>query len=53
MNPEIFHIGSLSVRWYSLLILTGILIAIYLANRESKKFKLPNDFLVILSESSS
>ncbi len=49
MNPEIFHIGSLSVRWYSLLILTGILVAIYLANRESKKFKLPNDFIFDLA----
>ena len=39
MNPEIFSIGSLSIRWYSVLILTGIIIAILLAEKESKKFK--------------
>ncbi len=49
MNPEIFHIGSLSIRWYSVLILTGIIIAIFLANKESKKFKLPEDFIVDLA----
>jgi len=49
MNPEMFHIGSLSIRWYSVLILTGIIIAIFLANKESKKFKLPDDFIVDLA----
>jgi len=49
MNPEIFHIGALSIRWYSVLILTGILIAIFLANKESKKFKLPEDFIFNLA----
>ncbi len=49
MNPEMFHIGALSVRWYSFLILIGILLAIHLANRESKKFKLPKDFIVDLA----
>ena len=45
MNPEIFSIGYLSIRWYSVLILVGILIAFYLATKESKKFKLPDDFI--------
>ena len=49
MNPEIFHIGALSIRWYSVLILTGVLIAIFLANKESKKFKLPEDFIFNLA----
>ncbi len=43
MNPEMFHIGALSFRWYSVLILTGIMIAIFMASKESKKFKLPKD----------
>ena len=45
MNPEIFSIGSLSIRWYSVLILIGILVAFGLAIKESKKFNLPEDFI--------
>lgn len=45
MNPEIFNIGSFSVRWYSVFILVGILIAFLLASREGKKFELPKDFI--------
>lgn len=45
MNPVIFEIGGFSVRWYSVLILLGIIIAFILANRESKKFDLPKDFI--------
>ena len=44
MNPEIFSIGNLSIRWYSLLILIGITIAFMLSIKESKKFKLPDDY---------
>ncbi len=43
MNPEMFHLGPISIRWYSVLILCGILIAFYLANKESKKHNLPKD----------
>ena len=49
MNPEMFSIGSLSIRWYSVLILTGIVLALLLANKESKKFKLPEDFIFDLA----
>ncbi len=49
MNPEIFSIGNFSVRWYSVLILTGIIIGIVLASREAKKFNLPKDFIFDLS----
>jgi phosphatidylglycerol:prolipoprotein diacylglycerol transferase len=45
MNPEIFNIGNFSVRWYSILILLGIIVAYLLANKESKKFKIPKDFV--------
>ena len=45
MNPEIFNIGGFSIRWYSVLILIGIVIAFILADRESKKFNLPKDFI--------
>lgn len=45
MNPEIFNIGGFIIRWYSVLILVGIIIAFVLASRESKKFNLPKDFI--------
>ena len=49
MNPEIFSIGSFSIRWYSVLILTGIIVAILLAEKESKKFKFDKDFIFDLA----
>ena len=45
MNPEIFSIGNFSIRWYSVLILVGIVIGFILALREGKKFNLPEDFI--------
>ena len=45
MNPEIFSIGDLSIRWYSVLILLGMIIAVRLAERESKKFKFEKAFI--------
>ena len=45
MNPEIFSIGNISIRWYSILILIGIVIAILLAEKEAKKFKFDKDFI--------
>ena len=49
MNPEIFSIGSISIRWYSVLILIGMIIAIILADKESKKFKFDKDFIFDLA----
>jgi len=45
MNPEIFKIGPISIRWYSFLILCGILLALYLADKEAKKHDLPKDVI--------
>lgn len=45
MNPEIFRIGIFSIRWYSVLILIGIILGFILASLEGKKFKLPEDFI--------
>ncbi len=49
MNPEIFHIGIFSVRWYSVLILIGIIIAYFLAVKEAKKFNISQDFIFDLA----
>ena len=49
MNPEMFSIGNISVRWYSFLILVGIILAIFLAEKEAKKFKYDKDFIFDLA----
>jgi phosphatidylglycerol:prolipoprotein diacylglycerol transferase len=49
MSPEIFSIGDLSIRWYSVLILVGIITAVVLAENESKKFKFEKDFIFDLA----
>lgn len=45
MNPEIVNLFGISIRWYSALILCGIMLAFFLANKESKKFNLPDEFI--------
>lgn len=45
MNPIIFKIGSFSLRWYSLFILIGAFVAIYLIKKESTRFKINQDFI--------
>lgn len=45
MNPEIFNIYGFSIKWYSVLILIGIIVGFILADREARKFNLPKDFV--------
>lgn len=45
MNPYIITIGNFGIRWYSVLILIGAIIGIYLMEKEGKKFNLKSDFL--------
>lgn len=44
MNPVIFTIFGFEVRWYSVLILTGVLIAILMLEKEGKRFNIPKEF---------
>ena len=44
ISPIAFHIGSLPVRWYGLIIGGAILLALWLAIREGKKRGLHDDF---------
>jgi len=37
MNPVAIHIGPFEIRWYGLLIVTGILAAAYVASREARR----------------
>lgn len=48
LNPVIFELGPLAIRWYSMLILTGIVVAYLLANREGKRLGLPEDIFADL-----
>ncbi|MEJ9280611.1 prolipoprotein diacylglyceryl transferase [Ureibacillus thermosphaericus] len=44
IDPVAFSIGPLSVRWYGIIIVTGIIIAYFVAQAEGKKRGLPEDF---------
>lgn len=49
MNPVLVTIGNFEIRWYSVIILVGMLIGIKLAQREAKKFNIPTDFIFNLA----
>ncbi len=49
MNPIAFTISGFEVRWYSLMLLTGMLIAIFMVIREGKRFNIPKDFMFNLA----
>lgn len=48
LNPVIFELGPLSVRWYGVLIGLGIAVAYIFAVREGKRRGLPEDFFADL-----
>ncbi|MBQ8659420.1 MAG: prolipoprotein diacylglyceryl transferase [Bacilli bacterium] len=45
MNPEMFSIGNISIKWYSFLIFVGVLIAFLLADREGKRKGFDKDLI--------
>ncbi|WP_297817080.1 prolipoprotein diacylglyceryl transferase [uncultured Lactobacillus sp.] len=49
LNPVAFQIGSLSVRWYGILMATGVVVATLMAISEGKKRHImPDDFIDFL-----
>ncbi len=48
MNPVAFSIGPLSVTWYSIFILLGIILASVLINSEAKRYNIPTSFITNL-----
>lgn len=48
MNPEMFSIGSFSLRWYSFFILVGIMLGLIIAAVEEKRKGFPKDFVIDL-----
>lgn len=49
MNPILFTLGGVEVRWYSALMLIGMLITIIMVIAESKRFNISKDFAFNLS----
>ena len=48
MNPEMFSIGPLVIRWYSFMIMMGIIVAFVVALFEEKRKGFPKDFVIDL-----
>lgn len=48
LNETAFYIGSLSVRWYGIILGTGALIGLLLAVQEGKRFNINPDFFMDL-----
>ena len=49
MNPVMFKIFGFAIRWYSVLILVGAVIGVYILKREAKRFNMNWDFIFNLS----
>ena len=49
MNPVLLKLGNFEIRWYSICILLGIIIAFLYVNNEAKKYKAPKDFMFNLT----
>jgi len=45
MNPILITIGNFQIRWYAVFILVGVLLALYLINKEAKRFNIKSDFM--------
>ena len=46
MNPVLLDLGFIQIYWYSIMILLGVFIGGSLIIRESKKFKIPEDYIL-------
>lgn len=49
MNPVLITIGSLEIKWYSVLILVGVIIGIAMLIKEGKRYNVSKDFLFNLA----
>lgn len=49
MNPELINLFGISIRWYSVLILIGVIIGYFLACKEAKKFNISSDTIFDLT----
>ena len=44
MNPVLFTFENFEIRWYSVLILTGVILGYIIAEKEAKRFRFNTDF---------
>ena len=49
MNPYIIEFGGFGLRWYSALILIGVIIGVWMVKKEGKRFGISDDFLFNMS----
>ena len=49
INPIAFQIGPFAIRWYAICILSGLILAVYLARKEAPRKRLNLMTLLILS----
>ena len=43
MNPILLEIGTIKIYWYSIMILTGVIIGCHMVIKESKRFNIPKE----------
>ena len=43
IDPVAFQIGPLGIRWYALCIVSGLILAVYLASKEAPKKNILSD----------
>ena len=48
MSPILLDLGFIKIYWYSVMILLGLFIGGSLIIKESKKFKIPEDYIINL-----
>lgn len=49
MNPVLFKLFNIEIRWYSVLILVGIIVGAYILKKEARRFDMNWDFVFNLS----
>ena len=48
MNPVLLDLGFIKIYWYSIMILLGIFVGGSFIIKESKRFKIPEDYIINL-----
>ena len=46
INPIAFQIGPFAIRWYAICILSGLILAVYLARKEAPRKKIKPDDII-------
>ena len=46
MNPVAFQLGPISIRWYAICIVSGLILAVYLSMKEAPRKKIDPDAII-------